>query len=285
MIDVFSTQKNSPPLIEFEEDSPRFNSNKISLAVCGELSAAWESVLSLLNDLLRISVVRLINSAELLSLTARGHPIDILVFTSDQIPALEEVLRTENSELAKAWLITQADDVRSCYLAPHLPRLLATFSRATTEDDLLSTFMTIARQRWIFARSRPIPKLAPMQSAERTDMEASGAESFIRTLKNISSLAAVRRSIFGAAGKDPYLSIILQVAHASHMVEQVDLTSLSGDLKIPLSTLARKIDYLCDFKFLSRSQPGDDRRKVIIQLTDLGLEKVRTYINYVVSHL
>ncbi len=279
------TQKCSPPLIKFEEDTSRFNSNKISLVVCGELSASWESVLSLLNDLLRISVVRLTNLAELLLLTPCTHPFDILVCTSDQLPVLAEVLRTENIGLAKTWLITQADDVRSCYLAPHLPRLLAIFSRATTEDELLSTFMTIARQRWLFARSQPNPKLAPTQSAESTDMEASGAESFIRTLKNISSLAAVRRSIFGAAGAEPYLSVILQVAHANHMVEQVDLTSISGDLKIPLSTLTRKIDYLCDLNFLRRSQLGDDRRRVTVQLTDLGLEKVRTYINYVVNIL
>lgn len=272
-------------LYEPEKPAPASHPERLFLVCCGDLSPAWENVLLTLYNTFGWLAVRYTSWSEFSSEMIEGSRVDILVISSDQVAALREDYKRAHHDLQNSWLMVQVDENRLYHLGPNSPKLIASFSRNTTEEDLLILFSKTARD-WTFARGRlPLPAMHSGNRSDRKNEGPSVGMRFVRTLESVSSLVKVRKSVFGLAGAEPYLSMILQVAHAIQKGTQVDLTSLSAELDIPLSTLTRKLDYLCDVGLLVRSPDEDDRRRVIIQLTEEGLEKVRRYVDYIVGTL
>lgn len=273
-------------LNKHEESAFVSQAGRLFLACCGELSPAWDKILLTLYNSFGWLPTRYNGWSEFSSETAETGRLDILVITSDQLAAFRRDYDQEHHIfLQNTWLMVQVEESQSWHMGPNSPKLIASFSRDTTEEDLLYLFSKVLRD-WALAKGKQcLPAMASIKDPDRNNEGLSVGGTFVRTLESISSLVKIRKSVFGLAGAEPYLSIILQVAHATHKSDQVDLTSLGAELEIPISTLTRKLDYLCDVGLLVRSHDGDDRRRIIIQLTELGLEKVRRYVNYVVSIL
>lgn len=279
-------QDNAQPRVPEELAHASHEQGHLSIVCCGALSPAWEKVLLTLYNAFGWLAMRYMSWSEFSSEMNEINRLDILVISSDNVAALHKDRKREHLILQDTWLLVQVDDNQLCHLGPNLPKLIASFSRNASEEDLLQLFSKVV-QDWAFAKGKlSLPAIgSSKKNSVREKEQPTVGEIFIRTLETFSSLVKARKSVFGLAGAEPYFSMILQVAHAVHKGAQVDLTSLSAELDIPLSTLTRKLDYLCDVGILARSPDGDDRRRIVVQITDIGLEKVRSYVNYVVGIL
>ncbi|GAA1342378.1 MarR family transcriptional regulator [Catellatospora bangladeshensis] len=66
--------------------------------------------------------------------------------------------------------------------------------------------------------------------------------------------------------------------------EERAMGELAAALEIPHPTLTRLVDGLVDSAFLYRSQSGEDRRKVSVHVSDLGLAKLDRLESLAAAH-
>jgi DNA-binding MarR family transcriptional regulator len=79
-------------------------------------------------------------------------------------------------------------------------------------------------------------------------------------------------------GADDYHIVIHIIVLLAHRDTAPTMGELSADLKIPLSTATRLMDWLVQSNFLVRFSDPDDRRIVRIKITEQGNQLFKTFL-------
>ena len=260
----------------------------------GDCVRDWQQV----DEFLRLGLSSGIEVAkdveELCSLLKRCVEVDICILPLAQVRVLSNYPDVEQL-FENTWTaLTSSDGASWC--VPQCPvRIVAHFKSDAPGSALIPLFTSLLLSRWqqnvrtsaknsdakpLTTRSAiamPSRKTSQVGKELLANRQAIGGQNLgvVKTLMNM------RRKIFDRASSEPFLSIILQLAYASDAGEHIDMTALGADLRIPLSTLSRKIDYLVDQGLVVRVQHEEDRRRTFVEPTEFAKEKVRAYVDLI----
>jgi CheY-like chemotaxis protein len=89
---------------------------------------------------------------------------------------------------------------------------------------------------------------------------------------------SLRRTIIGSClGDDPCWDMLLDLHQKALSGQAVSVTSLCRVSAAPATTALRRLDDLVEAGLVLRRRDPDDARRVLVQLTDAGMQKLRTY--------
>lgn len=83
-----------------------------------------------------------------------------------------------------------------------------------------------------------------------------------------------------------HLRALAEVARGYFSDELIGVTEVSKNLDIPMSTASRLLAQLGDFEpdgmgFITQVRHPQDRRRVVLALTDLGIRKRKQHLSYI----
>lgn len=188
-----------------------------------------------------------------------------------------------------ALVVIQPDSTFGWCAPRNEARIVGSFSSTAPSSAILPKFVSIifelamlTSEEGALERERGQAALTSQpKSSVSTGLNKAEGENAAGFAKN---LLIARREIFAWASVEPYLSILLQLACAKSEGESVDMTALGADLRIPPSTLTRKVDYLVDKGLVVRFINEDDRRRVFLEPTLTAIEMVTTYLDHIKSY-
>lgn len=116
-------------------------------------------------------------------------------------------------------------------------------------------------------------------TAQRTNMP--GLDEMDNALKRVISFRLMRDMIFGTSlFDDPSWDILLDLAAARLRRQSVTVSDACIASKVPHTTALRYIRQLEDAELIERHKDGTDRRRVFLQISKSGLEKVKELLCY-----
>jgi CheY-like chemotaxis protein len=115
--------------------------------------------------------------------------------------------------------------------------------------------------------------------AQREDLSSLAfTQRQLRTVAAAIKAQALRRTIVGSClGDDPCWDMMLDLYQKALSGQVVSVTSLCRVSVAPATTALRRLDDLVDAGLALRRRDPDDARRVLVQLTDSGMQKLRSY--------
>lgn len=248
-----------------------------------ELPAPWMEAACYLRDSLKFTITNLFQKPpEVKSGFGASNDILVLSLDSHALDACEEVIGRSGLTCLPTIAVLPDTLNSRLLLAPGLC-LRAWLRASASYNDILTTLLTTA----ICGRVRPqqfsgqeIRAVSAGAPPRRTQFQAPDHEdlSLSERAKRFREDLHLRRDIFGAAGAESYLSILLLLRAACQEHRSLDVTSLGAELVIAPATLSRKIEYLASLDLVTRATAEKDRRRVLLDLTPKGYDKVSRYL-------
>lgn len=256
-----------------------------------DLPAPWMEVACYLRDSLKFTVADLLQQTEVTPRFGQGNDVLVISLDNHTLDACEEAIASSGKTCVPTIAVLPDSLNSRLLLAPSLC-LRAWLRTSASYNDILTTLVTTAirgRIRSQFPGEQnnssfgTISAAAPTVSGagqRGTNYHAPDHEDLTLSerSKRYREDLRRRRDIFGAAGAEPYLAILLLLRAASEDRRSLDVTSLGAELVIPLATLTRKIEYLASLDLVTRAMAETDRRRVLLDLTPKGNDKVSEYL-------
>jgi CheY-like chemotaxis protein len=116
-------------------------------------------------------------------------------------------------------------------------------------------------------------------SAQREDTSSLAfTQRQLRMVRAAIKAQSLRRSMIGTClGEDPCWDMLLDLHHKALSGQVVSVTSLCRVSVAPATTALRRLDDLVTAGLVLRRRDPDDARRVLVQLTETGMQKLRSY--------
>jgi len=262
----------------------------IAVAECSDI---WRNADLLFQDGFGFGIEFANNPIDLRQRVENGPSVDIFIAPSNDgfLRPYENSLQDVQAYLTNTWCVVDALDNPPHWQLPRYFGLVrAIFTQHNESALVIGMFSSVVFEKWGFnqARQKPPQTVNPpievavvahrpsrRSRAERMAMLGS-SHKFAR------ALVSSRRDFFGPCGADPYFSILLELYFSESHKHPIDITGLSAQLRLPMSTLTRKIGYLHHRKMIDKVANEDDRRRCGLVLTARARDVVSKYLESLV---
>lgn len=272
--------------------SPLLDISSFNVAIVSQMSSQdWSNAVNFFDNGFDLQI-RTYQTIDAL-FSAATDALDVLILSCQCRPPTALTSRKWGDILSDTWVIIDGQQGFEKWSAlPALGNVVAIIAPGVSPEVATARTTAILCERWLqkaHARERAygLSGVEAPSLSERLHKRQRGLNEGNFTPASlfglVPNLVKVRREVFGRASEEPYLSILLQMCYAHNAKEHVDLTALGADLRIPLSTLTRKIDYLEDLRLIRRLTNDEDRRRVFVEPTEEAMQKATAYIQAIVS--
>lgn len=216
-----------------------------------------------------------------------GRRVDILILPSSQerLRLLDAEISDLQEALETVWCVLDATESTPDWKVPRIfGRIAAIFTQSETSTSVVPRFASLVFERWLDVQANEaFTSTTRVGNLNREEAVASARRSGViggshYSANLVRGIIDARQNVLGPLGTEPVLSILLELYHSHISNQTIDITSLGAQLRLPMSTLTRKLDYLADKKVVSREEDEDDRRRCHVRLTPIGIAIIAKYL-------